>query len=246
MKKTLVIAHRGASQDAPENTLAAFRLGLEQGCDAFELDVQLTKDGKLMVCHDFTLKRTTGAPGRFIDMDSADIRRLDAGSWFGERFRGEKVPFLTEVLELVPRGIMINIEVKIIPEYIGRIENALVSLLRAANRIEDVVVSTFDHPTAAAIARLESKLRVGLLYEQRLYRPDLYARSLPVPVFSLHPYYLQVDGAAAAEARSAGLALYPWTVNNEATMRRLIELGVDGIITDVPGKLRAVLQKMQG
>lgn len=241
MTKTLVIAHRGASKDAPENTLAAFRLGLEQGCDAFELDIQLTKDGRIMVCHDFTLDRTTNGTGRFIDMEAAQIREFDAGSWFGDQYRGEKVPFLTEVLELVPRGIMINIEIKMIPEYIGRIENALLTLLREADRLEDIVISTFDHPTAVAVARMEPKLRVGLLYGQRLYRPDLYASSMPVPMFSLHPHFLTVDGEAAAQAKASGLALYPWTVDDEADMRRMIQLGVDGIITNVPGKLRHLI-----
>jgi len=239
----LNIAHRGASKDAPENTLAAFRLGLEQGCDAFELDVQLTKDGQVMVCHDFTLKRTTGAEGRFIDMEAAAIRELDAGSWFGEQYRGEKVPFLTEVLELVPRGIMINVEIKMIPEYIGRIENAVISVLRETDRISDVVISTFDHPTAVAVKTLEPKLRVGLLYGERLYRSDLYARSMPVPIFSLHPHYYQVNEETVAQAKANGLATYPWTVDDEAHMRRLIGLGVEGIITNVPGKLRQVLQE---
>ena len=110
--KPIIIGHRGAAGEAPENTLASFALALEQGAQAIELDVHVTKDGEIVVCHDETLDRTTNGSGLICDQNWKDIQMLDAGAWFSEKFKGERIPLLSEVFDLVPLGTLINVEVK--------------------------------------------------------------------------------------------------------------------------------------
>ncbi|MDQ0896529.1 glycerophosphodiester phosphodiesterase family protein [Paenibacillus sp. V4I7] len=143
----LVIAHRGAKGEAPENTMAAFRLGLEQGCDAIELDIHLSKDGEIVVIHDDTMHRTTDISGKVNELTLAELKQADAGRWFHEKYAGERVPLLEEVFDLVPANIMINVEVKY--SYGRKLESALVELMRRKNRIHNVVVSSFDHKVFA-------------------------------------------------------------------------------------------------
>jgi glycerophosphoryl diester phosphodiesterase len=237
--KLMIIGHRGAAGEAPENTLGAFRLALEQGCQGIELDVHLSADGRLIVCHDETLDRTTDRSGRIHDMRAEEIREADAGAWFSEKFRGEKVPYLEEVFELTPPGIMINVEVKHI--YGGRLEAVLLELLRRTGRLGDVVVSSFDHKLLARIKQQEAEIRIGLLYSADLINHAGYAELLGVPVFSLHPHHLLIGAEDVAEARRRGLAVYPFTANSEEDLRALIRQGVSGIITDFPARFAALL-----
>ncbi|WP_281166722.1 glycerophosphodiester phosphodiesterase [Paenibacillus ginsengihumi] len=126
-KKPLVIGHRGAAGEAPENTLASFRLALEQGADAVELDVHMSADGEIIVCHDATVNRTTDGQGAISTMSTAELRQLDAGRWFHERFAGERLPLLEEAFRLVPDNIMIHVEIKC--PYSVRLEERLLGLL---------------------------------------------------------------------------------------------------------------------
>ncbi|AXF55531.1 glycerophosphodiester phosphodiesterase family protein [Salicibibacter kimchii] len=116
------IAHRGYSREAPENTFAAFRRAIEKGASGIELDVHVSKDGELVVMHDDDVSRTTNGKGLVRDMTASELKRLDAGSWFGEPYRGEEVPFLEEVLHFVPPEVLINIEIKNIPIFYEGIE----------------------------------------------------------------------------------------------------------------------------
>jgi glycerophosphoryl diester phosphodiesterase len=235
----LVIGHRGAAGEAPENTLASFALALEQGADGIELDVHLTKEGRIVVCHDLTLDRTTNGKGWICETAYADIQRLDAGSWFADRFAGERVPLLDEVFDLVPPHILINVEVK--HHYEGRMERALLDFLRERDRFDHVVISSFDHQCAARMKKAEPRAQIGLLYTANLASHAGYARSLDVDVLSLHPYHQLIGADDIAEAARQGLRTYPYTANAEADLRRLIDAGVSGIITDFPARLRAML-----
>jgi len=238
-RKPLIIAHRGAKGSAPENTLGSFRLAMEQGCDAIELDVHLSKDGEIIVCHDFTLDRTTNGAGFIGELTLAEIKRFDAGSWHSEAYRGETVPTLGEVFDLVPETIMINVEVK--HHYDGRLEQKLVALLNECGRLDSVVVSSFDHKSLCRIKRLEPKTRIGLLYSAKLVDPTAYARSFDCEVYSLHPHFSFMDKEDVEKAVANGLAVFPWTANEENDLRKLVDYGVSGIITDYPGRLRALL-----
>ncbi|WJH32926.1 glycerophosphodiester phosphodiesterase [Paenibacillus sp. CC-CFT747] len=239
--KPLVIAHRGAAGEAPENTLAAFKLGLEQGCDAFELDVHLSKDGHIIVIHDGTINRTTNGTGAVADMTLEELRRYDAGSWFSEAYAGEKLPTLEEVFDLAPSGLMINVEIK---GGIGAgMEETLVDLMRRKNRVETVVVSSFDFITLATLKKLEPTVRVGLLYDNRLEHHWKLPEAAGVETFSLHVAMRRLEAAHSADAQAHDYAVYPWTLNDETIMRKAISFGVDGIITDYPGRLRAILEE---
>jgi len=236
MNNPLIIAHRGCSSEAPENTLSAFKLALEQGCDAIELDVHLSGDGHIIVCHDDTLYRTSDGSGFIYQMTVQEIKQVDAGSWFNPRYAGERIPLLREVFELVPPSIMINVEAKGLHGDEG--ERRLLQLLREMNRVHSVVISSFDHEMLKRLKQREPEVRIGLLYEHDSHH-ELEER-IGVPVYSLHPQYLNIDAAAVAGAVDHGLQVYPWTINSVESMQKAIDQGVSGIITDYPGRLRGL------
>ncbi|SDN53870.1 glycerophosphoryl diester phosphodiesterase [Paenibacillus sp. yr247] len=239
-QKPIVIGHRGAAGEAPENTLASFALALEQGAEGIELDVQLTKDGEIVVCHDLTLDRTTNGSGLICEKSWEEIKSLDAGFWFSDHYKGERIPRLCEVFDLVPRGHLINVEVK--HAYEGRMEEALITFLRERDRWEDVVISSFDHKVIRRIKQAEPEAKVGLLYAANLIDHAAYAKQIGVDVYSLHPYHHCIEQEDVRAAAAAGLASYPYTVNEVADYRRMIASGVSGIITDYPAKLRDLLK----
>ncbi|GAA3402300.1 glycerophosphodiester phosphodiesterase [Paenibacillus hodogayensis] len=236
----MVIAHRGAAGEAPENTLAAFALGLEQGCTGIELDVHLSKDGEIIVCHDTTLNRTTDRQGAIGNLTVEEIKQADAGSWFHERFAGERVPLLEEVFDLVPPEVQINVEIKAGNDGIAP---ALVELMKRKDRLNDVFVSSFDFDILERLKELEPEARIGLLYHIRMTHHDRMAGLLDYPVYSLHPHWSRMDKRSVSEAIERGLRVYPWTVNEEANMLNMIDCGVSGIITDYPGRLKRLLER---
>ncbi|NOU67412.1 glycerophosphodiester phosphodiesterase [Paenibacillus sp. LMG 31461] len=238
-QQPIVIGHRGAAGEAPENTLASFALAFEQGAEGIELDVQLTKDGEIVVCHDLTVDRTTDGSGLIGDKSWEELKSLDAGFWFLEAFTGERIPHLRQVFELVPRGHFINVEVK--HAYEGRMEKSLLAFLDEMDRWADIVISSFDHKLIHRIKLAQPKAKVGLLYAANLIDHAAYAKQLGVDVFSLHPYHHCIDMEDVLGAQAAGMAVYPYTANDVADYKRLIAAGVTGIITDYPGRLRNFL-----
>jgi glycerophosphoryl diester phosphodiesterase len=239
-RKPLIIAHRGASGEAPENTLAAFQLALEQGCDALELDIHLSLDGRLMVCHDFTVDRTTNASGRIVDIAASQLRTYDAGIWFNKKYKGQQIPFLAEVFEMIPQDIIVNVEIKMIPEYENKIEQKLVDLLIEKDRLSNVVISSFDHSCLVRLMKMEPRAKIGLLYQSSLINPVEYAALLNVPVFSLHPHFKSINKNDIIKAKSYGISVYPWTVDQIKDMRKLINKGAAGIITNYPVRMKAL------
>lgn len=238
-QKPLIIAHRGSAGEAPENTMAAFKLALEQQCDAIELDVHISKDGEIIVCHDATLDRTTNGTGYLYEKTASEIKAFDAGSWFDEKYAGEQVPLLEEVFDLVPPQIMINIEIKY--SYEHNIESRLIELMRRKNRLSNVVVSSFDYKSLAVLKELEPEVKIGLLYNANFIRHRDAAALMPVPVYSLHPNILRISKEDIADARNHGLHVYPYTINTEEDMKQALQTHVSGIITDYPAVLRSLL-----
>lgn len=238
--KPVIFAHRGASGEAPENTLAAFKLGLEQGCDAFELDVHLSKDGQIVVIHDGTIDRTTDGSGAVNEMTVEELQAFDAGSWFDEKYRGERIPLLEEVFDMTPDHIIINIEIK--GSYDGRLEPRLLDLLKRRNRLDTVVISSFDWKSLRYIKELEPGIKIGLLYHLRMDHHEKLPEAVGKDVYSLHPNYTTLEPEDIRRAQAAGLLVYAWTVNTDELMKQALEDGVDGIITDYPGKLLALME----
>lgn len=241
-----VIAHRGSSGIAPENTLVAVQAAIAQHSDFFEIDVVRTADGELVLFHDRTPARTTNAaevfPGRqnnpIGSFTLAELRQLDAGSWFAPEFAGEPIPTLRETLRLIRQRIGFLLEVKDPALYPG-IERQIVDELRAergylnaALRRDRLVVQSFDHASMARLADIAPEIPVGLLTGRRLTTPELQAASTFAA--EVNPSRTVVDQSFVDEVQGLGMRMSVYTVNDGREMRRLRNLGVDGIITDYP------------
>lgn len=238
---SLNLAHRGASGHAPENTLAAFRLAREMGADGFEFDVQVTRDGVPVIIHDEALVRTTGATGYVFDTAFEEIRRLDAGSWYGEQFRGEKIPSLEEVFAEFG-DLVLNVELKNSYYDMPQLEEKTIALIRQYGLERQVIVSSFHHKSMQQMHRLAPDIKTGLLYDCVLADAVAYAKRLGAS--ALHPYFGTVKPDLLNEAHAAGLMVNVWTVNDETHMRLCAEAGADAIITNYPDRLRTVLNSV--
>jgi glycerophosphoryl diester phosphodiesterase len=225
------VAHRGASGLAPENTHAAFAAALETGVDAIELDCQLSADGELVVIHDETLDRTTDGHGPVGDRTWAELARLDAGAWRGERFRGERIPRLAGVLAQVRGRARLNVEIKSARD-LGMVEPRLATLVGAGDA-DRVLFSSF-HPAALRRLRAEAPwAALGVLWD-RGSAEDALALAGEVGACCLVPGWPLVDRALVEAARGRGLGVWAWTVNAAEEMRRLAALGVDALFSDYP------------
>ncbi|SEC74402.1 glycerophosphodiester phosphodiesterase [Paenibacillus sp. GP183] len=241
-RRPMIIGHRGAKGEAPENTLASFQMALLQEAQGIELDVHLTKNGDIAVCHDETIDRTTDGSGFIHEMTTSEMKSFDAGSWFSSSFQGQQIPLLGEVFDLVPDSIMINVEIK--ASYDGKMEERLLDFLRERERLENVVISSFDHKCVRRVKQLEPDAKVGLLYSTNLIDHAEYAKMVGVEIYSLHPHYQSFDKADVDKAIAAELAVYCFTVNHIEDMRNMIRCGVSGIITDFPARLAQLLKQM--
>lgn len=242
MTEIINFAHRGASGVCPENTMASFRKALELGATGIETDVQMSKDGRLVLIHDETLKRTAGAEGLVKDYTFVELRKLDAGSWFGAEYSGERIPVLEELLELTrDKGTMVNIELKngiiLYPE----LEEKVIACVRSFGMTERVIISSFNHYSLVKCKAIAPEIRTGILYMEGLYRAWDYARTASAD--ALHAFKAAVIPEWVEEARKIGVVYHPFTVNDPAEMKRLVQAQVAGIITDYPDVLKKVLQE---
>lgn len=247
------VAHRGASEYAPENTLAAVRLAKAQRADVFEIDVQQTKDHKLVLMHDTTLARTTNveqvypdrAPWRVSDFTLAEIRKLDAGSWFGKKYRGERVPTLHQVLRnMRGQGLGLLLEIKSPALYPGiekRIARALRRTpywLRYDPSERRLAVQSFDWESVRRFHSLMPRVPVGLLGKPNV--EDL--PRLASFADQINPSYADLTASYVKKVHAARMDVLTWTVDDPGQMRNAVQLGVDGIITNRPDVLRHVLR----
>jgi len=235
-----VVAHRGASGHAPENTLAAFRRAVELGATFIETDLQLSRDAHFLAIHDATLDRTTTARGSVQALTLAELRELDAGSWFGPQFVGERIPTLEEILDFARESdVAFYLELK--PGDAWDSGHALVGALRDAQEATSVVVLSFDPATLAGIRQLEPTLMTGFLFDQPY--PNAVERALGVGARQLAPRGDLVTPELVAQARRADLQVVTWTINEPAHIRALIAAGVDGIMSDYPDRVVAALRE---
>ena len=234
----VVIAHRGASTDAPENTIAAFELALEQGADGIELDVHLSRDDHLVVFHDFTVERTTDGAGPVRGLTVRELKRLDAGGWRDRRFRGQRVQTLHEVLERFRERTRFWVELKGGTALYPGIEERVVSALEIYDVVDRTLVQSFDHEALRRIRTASPEIRSGALVERA---PLDGALLRPGVVDAICPDVHVLSEPELSKIHEAGLACYVWTVNEPAQVDRLVGWGVSGVITDRPGALRARL-----
>ena len=236
----LIIAHRGASGNAPENTLAAFRKAVALGATFIETDLQLSRDARFVAIHDATVNRTTNGQGAVHDMTLADLRKLDSGSWFGSEFAGERIPTLEEILEFSRKNdVVFYLEIKPGAAWGG--EHALIGALRESGEIPRAVVISFDAAIVLNLRKIEPTLMTGLLYDGQIENPldkavEIGARQVAVRGDLVTP-------ALIAHAKKKDLQVVCWTVNHPAHMRMLAAAGVDGIMSDYPDRLVAAVRK---
>lgn len=245
--KTLVLGHRGAPELAPENTIPSFLAALEAGADGVELDIIMTTDGELVVIHDDTADRTTDGTGRIDQMTLAQVKALDAGSWFSPEFAGTRIPTLGEVFDALPPGVPVNIEIKSVSLKTNGVEKTLAAFVAERDLYDRIVVSSFNPISLWRVKWADKNIPTALLYAPDL--PPYLAKGWAIPIVlpdALHPELRMVDKAYVERAHARGRRVNVWTVDNEADIRRLIDLVVDGIITDRPELVRSILNEMAG
>jgi glycerophosphoryl diester phosphodiesterase len=241
-----IIGHRGASFDAPENTLSSFRLGYVQKADADELDIYLTKDGKIVVIHDPTTTRTAGISNKVANATFDELRRLDVGKFgkWKEREFSEKIPSLDEVLALIPSGRRLFIEIKCGPEILPELEKVLA---RGGKKPEQTVIIGFGYETMRDAKAKFPNLEVNwLVAADKLHRfppiDDLIARAKAANLSGLDlEQGFPITKDFVQKVHAAGLKLYTWTVDKPEVARKEAQAGVDGITTNRPGWLREQL-----
>lgn len=249
-----VVAHRGASFDAPENTLAAERLAWQQGADAVETDIHLSKDGRIIVCHDKTAKRTAGRDAAIASLTFDELRGLDVGSWKDPKFAGEKMPTLDEQIALIPAGKRMLVEIKVGPEIVPELQRCL---QRTGASEKNITVISFNYAALQAVRQALPRLRTLYLVGFKL--PDEKAKD---PKAKKQPTLDEIIAQARAakltgldlqhtwpltpadvgKIKAAGLELHVWTVDEVVVAQHWMELGVASITTNRPGWLREQLK----
>jgi glycerophosphoryl diester phosphodiesterase len=239
MRSPWIIAHRGASGHAPENTFAAFERAVQLGSGFIETDLQLTRDAQFVAIHDAYLDRTTNGRGAVHEHTLAELRGLDAGKWFDRQFMDQRIPTLAEILQFArDRDVVFYLEIKYSSAW-GMHQTLVGELGKAENAARTIVIS-FDPATLDSLRRLEPAIMTGLLVEHS--KIDAVKTALDVGARQLCPHVHLVTPEMVERAHRADLQLVTWTVNDADEMRAAMEAGVDGIMTDLPDRLRAVVE----
>lgn len=232
---TQIVAHRGSSRVYPENTMLAFNQAVDELADCIELDVRQTADGELIVMHDLSLRRTTGVKEDASSLTLSEIKQLDAGSWKSPKFKGEQIPELSEVLEYAHGRIRLNIEIKT-----GKSDNnfakKLVGLLEKYDMVDSSVVTAFDYDILKEIKSLNENIKTG--YILSVAYGDYFGMK-DIDFFSISYAFVSTDMVTRAHEHDK--EVYAWTVNSEKSIKRMLECGVDGIITDNPVLAREII-----
>ena len=235
----LIIAHRGASNIAPENTLKAFKKAIELKADYIEFDVHQSKDGEIIIMHDSNTFRTTGYIGLIDKMTLKQLKQLDCG-------QGEKIPTLNELIEVTKGKIGLNCEIKS-----KGVAEKIVQIFRDANLIDSTIVSSFKHGELLKIQELEPRLKLASLNPTRtgwilnwFSRRNMLKKSVQNQFYAINPLYMLVNDKFVKKAHNKNLKVFPWTVDSQTTIETLVKIGVDGIITNNISKTKEVLNKL--
>ncbi|MBW4081324.1 glycerophosphodiester phosphodiesterase family protein [Paenibacillus sp. S150] len=243
MNQTQILAHRGASAYAPENTMAAFGLARDMGAEGIELDVQLTRDGKLVVIHDLSIDRTSNGTGLVGGLTLEELRQHDFSYTFGGKYGndGSRLPELGEVMEFaMHHGLYLNIETKDYSRPYGEVNMRTAELVRRYGYAENTLISSINHNAVALLKRDYPEIRTAIAFMESFYRLEEYAANCRADV--LHPYYLGVDEDFMELANRSRFEVNPWTVDDEAEIIRLRNLGVTRIMTNKPDLGRECLK----
>jgi glycerophosphoryl diester phosphodiesterase len=244
----VVIAHRGASAYAPENTHSAFRLAIEMKAEMMELDVSISKDGIPVVVHDETVDRTTSASGNVGDFTLAELKELETGAWFDEKFDGEPFPTLEEVLAYTKDKIAVNIEIKseaVTDEAEGGVVEKAIQIVKAAGVESQVIFSSFDYRVMEHLNELAPEISKAILYEKSQsgkLLPSELVQKYKVDAFNCS--HRQLSKKWLADLNQHGIPFFVYTVNEEKLMKKVIGMGATGIFSDHPDVLKQVVENL--
>lgn len=252
-----VIAHKGASGTAPENTLVAFKKAIDLGVDMIEIDVRHTKDGEIVVIHDETLDRTTNGRGLVHDYTLAEIKELDAGSWFDPAFRNEKVPTLKEALDLINGSCKVLIEIKHMdhPHYHDFAEKLIDVIREEKNGYEWIILQSYETDYLEAAHEYDDhvqtkKIMIGedsapLIQFYIETKMHLGRAKEDDRMKALNPEYHTLSTRRVFRMHARGFEVYTYAVNNREDMIKMLHMGVDGIITDYPAILMEIKEEIE-
>ncbi len=239
MKPFLVIAHRGASGSAPENTLAALRRAMDFQAHMIEVDVRLSRDGVCVLSHDATLTRCAGHPVRLDSLSLNELKAYDFGGWYSGEFRGEPIATLEEALDLVGPRVPLNIEIKTDGAVLGQTEARVVDLITRMGVEDRVLVSSFDGKALTQVHRALPKVQLGVLYDGRGDWQALLRHAEALKAVAFHPKERCVTPEMIQACRRSGLRVYPYVVDVPKRAAVLRQWQVDGIFTNYPERFRS-------
>lgn len=241
MSQFKIVAHRGASGIAPENTYAAFKKAISSEVDAIEIDVHQTKDGQVVIIHDETLDRTTTGKGPISEKTYEELNKLDAGSWFDVRFSDERIPLFSDFLDFVNNKAGLIVEVKYGSEKYPGIEKNVWSFLKSHNMITNTVVSSSRVTVLYEFRKISKDISLGKILSPKelwrsIFQPDslMYKQNIIKQVREVHPHWSFVNAKFMDWAKSLDLSVIPWTINKERKIRVMINRGAQGVITNFP------------
>lgn len=242
---TNVIAHRGACKVAPQNTIPAFQKAIEMGCDGFENDVHLTKDGFVVVCHDHEIDETSNGTGFIADYTLEELREFDFGSYFSQEFAGTKIPTIDEFLDLCGGLKVVNIEIKAPKQKGTDLVRKTIDKVKEFGLFDKLIISCFDKDVLIECKEVDSKTRTGILYSMECPYPEIYddpvAFAKKINADALHPLGVFVNEDYIADCHKAGLIVNPWTIDKPYAIERLRDWGSDGVITNYPDLAREII-----
>ncbi len=235
--RPLIIAHRGFSDEAPENSLAAFHRAIDAGSDMIELDVRLSADNVPMVFHDRRLPRTSDGSGAINQKHSRQLAEIDNGSWFSPKFHRERIPQLKEVFPLVKKDVRLNIEIK--PDVVSTTDLSAVEIVVAeaekAKVLPKVIFTSFNHQMIKEVAEIDESIVTGVIYNPITHfrkSPSTLVKNSKAKIFVCSKF--QINGDVVADTHNAGYILYVYGVKTGRDVQRMLELQVDGIICNNP------------
>ncbi len=239
IEKMLIFAHRGANSIAPENTLKAFKKAIDLKADYIEFDVHQSKDGEIVIMHDSNTLRTTGYFGFINKMTLADLKKLDCGE-------GEKILTLQELIELAKGKIGLNCEIKA-----RGFAEKIIKILNEADIVETTIVSSFKHDILLRMKKFDSRIKLASLEPTRtgwvrswVSRKKLLSIVIKNRFYAINLFHKLVNLKFVDKAHNNNIKVFPWTVNFDSTIKRLIKIGVDGIITNEISKVKEILNQM--
>lgn len=246
-KRPLLFGHRGCSKAYPENTLAAFQGILQNNIPGVELDIHMCKSGELVVIHDFNTVRTTGVDALVEDLDYEEVKNLDAGSLFSPEFKGEQIPSLEEVFELMHDNVYYDIEIKHHRKKYGVMEKKTIELIKKFGLEERVIVSSFNPFAVKGIKKYAPNLPTGVIYAIHPKVPFIFQRG--GGKYIAKPDFLKPDKAQVTrkmvrtQKLKKNYGIIAWVEDDPEAAEKLLTLGVDGIVSNQPEILKAAVEK---